>query len=173
MINAIAKRLSNDNRKGFTLIETLVVLALLTMFTIAAIPGISGVLGDMILEQLDTDATNIAREVERLVDDYKDRGYTMSQITAVMYSNSSSTNILPSGETIITTALTNLELYDAYGGEINTTNAVVTTASRTIVLTYESIVVGSTVVDIRVKYVRCSEGSTSYNNEQYGIFDAR
>lgn len=70
VINKISKRLSNKNRKGFTLIELIIVIAIVAILSAIGIPAIAGQVAATRISVLQSDAkvlaTMLATSIKKL-----------------------------------------------------------------------------------------------------------
>lgn len=128
IINAIAKRLSNANRKGFTLVELIIVIAVLSILAAIAVPAYNGYVGDANLHALDTDARNVAHTLQSMILTLQSQGFGPTQIRNALcyvryyYTNTAATNstftygTYLEGQTtyLLQQAIDNTELYGTY-----------------------------------------------------------
>jgi len=65
MLNFFTKRINRKNKKGFTLIELIVVIAIVAIIAAIGIPAIAGQVAKAKLSSMEADAKSIALEAQR------------------------------------------------------------------------------------------------------------
>lgn len=83
MLNFFTKRLNRKNKKGFTLVELIVVIAIVAVLAAVGIPAIAGYVAKSKQATLDSNAKTIATQAQVKYSNMEAQGKSYSEINSV------------------------------------------------------------------------------------------
>lgn len=109
MLDFISKRISKENRKGFTIIELMIIIGVLAVLITLGVPAIAGQVSNSKQSAVDNDVRVLASAMAQVVTNLQVEGYSTTQtknsIVANTNTSTTSSTYLPSRQTVLDLAL--------------------------------------------------------------------